>query len=135
MHTTNYTDTFIAVAEDSPVKEAVVPEVKEEPSIAAMQFQLLHDHPYRYTSDDLLFTIHAMRKGLPKSEWKEARAQFFSKGQACMRTSPLSKRYGFGTHHDAQGRVALVALGSKAYDSFSKDKKLAQVKAMRSKRP
>lgn len=135
MHTTNYTDTFIAVAEDCPVTEAEIPGARtDKPSVAAMQFELLNGHPYEYTSDDLLFIVHALRNEIPKSEWKEARAQFFSKGQACLRASPLAKRYGFGVHHDAEGRVAIVPIGSKEYKTFSADKKLNQVKAMRSKR-
>ncbi|HEY0977600.1 MAG TPA: DUF6157 family protein [Flavobacteriales bacterium] len=133
-HTTNYTDTFIAVSEDCPVDQAEVPASKASPSVAEMQFKLLHDHPYRFTSDDLLFAVHAERNGIPESERKEARALFFSKGQACMRASPLTKRYGFGIHNDAQGRIALVPLGTKEYDRFSRDKQLKQVRGMRSKR-
>lgn len=133
-HTTNYTDTFIAVAEDCPVREAEVPERKDKPSVAAMQFELIEGDPYRHTSDDVLFTVHALRNGIPQAEWKEAREAFFSKGQACLRASPLTKRYGFGVHSDAQGRVALVPLGSKEYAAFAADRKLKQVKAMRSAR-
>lgn len=135
MHTTNYTDTFIAVAPDCPVKQAELPAAKAKPTVASMQFELLNDKPYTYTSDDVLFTVHALRNGIPKSEWKEARAQFFSKGQACLRASPLTKRYGFGVHSDANGRVALVPLGSKEYTAFTKDTRLNHVKAMRSARP
>ncbi len=135
MHTTNYTDTFIAVADDCPVDAAEIPGTKAgKTSVAAMQFELLNGHPYAYTSDDVLFIVHALRNDIPKSEWKEARAAFFSKGQACLRASPLTKRYGFGMHNDAAGRVALVPLGSEEYVSFSSDRGLKQVKAMRGKR-
>ncbi|WP_298711512.1 DUF6157 family protein [Micrococcus sp. 2A] len=40
------------------------------------------------------------------------REAFFAKSQACLRASPLGKRHGWGLHHDAEGRVALVPLGS-----------------------
>lgn len=134
MHTTNYTDTFIAVAADCPATEAVIPERKASPSVAALQYEMISAAPYMHTSDEVIFSIHAIRKGIPKSEWKEAREVFFSKGQACLRASPLGKRYGFGIHSDTKGRVALVPLGSKEYRAFASDKDLVQVKAMRSKR-
>lgn len=135
MHSTNYTHTFIAVADDCPVATAEIPvSVVGKPSVAALQYELLRDAPYRYTSDDVLFIVHALRNDIPQSEWKEERARFFSKGQACLRASPLTKRYGFGVHNDGEGRVALVPLGSKAYAAFTSDLQLKQVKAMRSKR-
>lgn len=134
MHTANYTDTFISVAEDCPVHEAAIPEHKAAPSVAALQYAMISTDPYKHTSDDVIFAVHAMRQEIPRSEWKEARELFFSKGQACLRASPLTKRYGFGIHSDAHGRVALVPLGSKAYATFAGDQRLKQVKAMRSKR-
>ncbi|MBS1580666.1 MAG: hypothetical protein JST66_00545 [Bacteroidetes bacterium] len=135
MHTTNYTNTFIAVADDCPVDKAEVPASKAGgPSVAEHQFTLLHDRPYALTSDDVLFTVHAERQGIPESEREAARAAFFSKGQPCMRASPLTKRYGFGVHSDARGRIALVPLGSPEYERLAKDERLEQVKAMRSKR-
>lgn len=133
-HSTNYSNTFIAVADDCPVQAAEVPVPKAAPTVASLQYELLHEHPYRYTSDDVLFSVHALRQGIPASEQAEARAAFFSKGQACMRASPLVKRHGFGMHHDAEGRIALVPLGSAAYGRMQKDSGLKQVKGMRSKR-
>ena len=68
MHTTNYVDTFIAVAPDSrAVTAEAPPSDPENPSIAARQFALLHEHPYEFTSDDVLFTVHADRAGRPAS--------------------------------------------------------------------
>lgn len=134
MHTTNYINTFISVADDCPVHEATIPEHKPAPSVAALQFTMISSAPYEHTSDDVIFAVHAMRQEIPRSEWKEARELFFSKGQACLRASPLTKRYGFGIHSDAHGRVALVSLGSSAYATFAGDQRLKQVKAMRSKR-
>lgn len=133
-HTTNYTNTFIEVAEDCPAKQGEVPPVKGEKTIANLQFDMIYDHPYEYTSDDVVFHCYAVKNKLKKSELKEAREQFFSKGQACLRCSPLTKRYGFGVHSNAEGKVALFPIESKEYKQFSKDKKLEKVKAMRSKR-
>lgn len=133
-HSTNYINTFIAVAEDGPAKAAEVPASKPSPTVAELQFKLLYEHPYQHTSDDILFMVHAERNGIPKREWGEARRLFFSKGQACMRASPLAKRHGFGIHNDAQGRIALVPLGSEEYARMTEDQGLKQLKAMRSKR-
>ncbi len=49
MHTTNYFDTFIAIAEDCPVTAAEVPPVRDPKSTAQIQHELLAGHPYEYT--------------------------------------------------------------------------------------
>ena len=135
MHTTNYVNTFIEVAEDCPVTTAELPPKKDDKlTVANLQFDMVYDHPYRYTSDDVIFGTHALRHEIPKNEWTEARAQFFSKGQACMRSSPLGKRYGWGIHHDENSKVAIYPRESAAYMKLSRDKSIDHVKAMRSKR-
>ncbi|WP_433674901.1 DUF6157 family protein [Microbacterium gorillae] len=135
MHTTNYVDTFIAVAPDSRAVAAEAPPADaDKPSIAARQFAMLHDHPYEFTSDDVLFTVYADRAGIAESDRPAAREEFFSRGQACLRASALGKRYGWGTHHDAEGRVALVPMGSAEYDRLAASTELTQTAAMRSRR-
>jgi hypothetical protein len=99
-----------------------------------MQYDRLHGHPYRYTSDELIFEIHAERQGLKKSDWEKARKDFFSKGQACLRSSPLAKTYGFGIHHDGQARVAIYPMESKEYARLKADSSLKHLKAMRNAR-
>jgi len=131
-HSTNYQNTFIEMAEDCPVSEGQVPPLKgDNKSIANLQFDMLIKHPYKYTSNDVIFGVYAERNGISKSQLKEAREQFFSKGQPCLRTSPLTKRYGWGVHSDEKGKVALYAAGTKEYTKFLKDKTLKVVKAMR----
>ncbi|MCE3225740.1 MAG: hypothetical protein K0S32_291 [Bacteroidetes bacterium] len=134
IHTTNYINTFIEIAEDSPVDFGEVPPVKDEKSIARMQYEILEKHPYKYTSDDVLFMVFAQRNDLTKSELKEAREKFFSKGQPCFRSSPLTKRYGWGIHNDKDGKIAMYGSETKEYKKYCSDKKLPCVKAMRSKR-
>ncbi|MCF2517423.1 DUF6157 family protein [Dyadobacter sp. CY351] len=134
-HTTNYFDTFIQVAEDSQAKAGEVPPTKgAEKSVANIQFEIISAHPYQYTSDDVLFQTYAVRQGLDEAELEAEREKFFSKGQPCLRASPLTKRYGWGVHSNAEGKVALYGLESKEYNKFSSDEKLKTVKAMRSKR-
>ena len=133
MTTTNYFDTFIAVADDCPVSTAEIPpHSPDKPSVASMQYEMLINDPYKYTSDDVLSTIYAKRNDLQNNE--EQRRVFFSKGQPCFRSSPLTKRYGWGVHSDTAGKIAIYPVASKQYSVFVNDTKLKQLKAMRSKR-
>jgi hypothetical protein len=135
VHTTNYKDTFIEVAEDSPATSGEMPLVKENArTIANIHFELLYEHPYKFTSDDVIFQAYAIKNDIKKADLKAAREQFFSKGQPCLRTSPLTKRYGWGVHSDEEGKVAIYPLESAEYKKLAKDKKLEHTKAMKSKR-
>ena len=135
MGTTNYRDTFIAVAEDCPATDGETPSNNpEKPTIAALQYELLSSRPYELTSDDVLFLVHARRSGIPEEQHGEARERFFAKSQACLRASPLGKRFGWGTHHDSEGRVALVPRGSEEYQRLASSRELHQTAAMRSSR-
>ena len=135
VHTTNYTDTFIEIADDSPATSGEVPPLKgDKKSVANIEFEMVKKHPYKFTSDDVLFRVYAERKDLAESELEKARAEFFSKGQACMRASPLTKRYGWGVHNDKDGKIALVGADTEEYKKLSQDKSLKVVKAMKSSR-
>lgn len=126
-HTTNNTDTFTSVAPDCPASVAEVPPERKEPSVARLQYDMLVDAPYRYTSDDVVHRSQGERRGIDRDT-------FFSKGQPCLRASPLVKRYGWGVHHDAEGRVALVPVESAEYAAFAADPDLTQASGMRSSR-
>lgn len=132
-HTTNYVDTFIEVAEDCPADHAMEPPVAEKPSIAATHYRLIAEQPYARTSDDVIFETYALRNGIAVDD-ASAREAFFSKGQPCLRSSPLGKRYGWGLHHDAEGRVALVPRESEQYVALAADTEVAHTRAMRSRR-
>lgn len=135
MKSTNYFDTFIEVAEDCPATTGEEPPVKgDKKTIANLQFEMLHAQPYKYTSDEVFFAVYAARKDLAEGELEIARDLFFSKGQPCFRASPLTKRYGWGVHSDAEGRVALYSVGSEAYDAWLANPDVEKVKAMRSRR-
>lgn len=135
VHTTNYQDAFIEIAEDCPVAKGEVPPLKNDQKTAAnIQFEMISKNPYQYTSDDVLFQVFAIKNDLTESELQLARAQFFSKGQPCFRASPLTKRYGWGLHSDKNGKIAIYSADSDAYQNFLADKGLEKVKAMKSKR-
>lgn len=135
VHTTNYINTFIEVADDCPVHQSEIPQMTaEKKTVAQMQYEKISRHPYAYTSDDILFQVFADRNDLTKGEYREARAAFFSKGQACFRASPLTKRYGFGIHCNAEGKIALFGMETREYAEFLKDDSVKKVKAMRTSR-
>jgi len=65
--------------------------------------------------------------------------QFSGSGQteqACLRASPLLKKYGFGLLFDHEGRVALCPMESEEYQRLvgGIDGQVTVIKAMRSKR-
>ena len=118
----NYQNTLIAVASDCPAVEATAPPPHRgnKASVAEIQFELISKKPYHYTQEDILWLTHVRHKGLSRAEASgAARRSFLSRPQACLRSSPLAKRYGWGLHFDRQGKVALVAVESKRYASLS----------------
>ncbi|MEO8532977.1 MAG: DUF6157 family protein [Flavobacterium sp.] len=135
VHTTNYENTFIEVAEDCPALSGEIPKQKTDAkTIAGIAFEMISRHPYKYSSDDVLFQVFADKNDLTKTEYKEAREKFFSKGQACLRASPLTKRYGWGIHNNENGKIALFGRETEEYKKLLKDENLKVVKAMRSSR-
>jgi hypothetical protein len=136
----NYFDTFIRVAPDCPVTVAVVPSSRRvQKSIPQIEYELLVANPYKIMQEELLFTVHVQRKGIGESEldsrrdviWKE----FFGKSRACLRASMLPKKYGWGLHFNAEGRISLVAMESEEYQRFvSGTQGITVLMAMRNKR-
>lgn len=131
IHSTNYINTFIEIAEGSKSDCGIKPPSKDKKTVAEMQYDLIANNPYSYTSDDVLFQIFADRNDLKKSEYKDAREHFFSKGQPCFRVSPLAKRYGFGIHSNGEGKIALYGRETKEYQLFLLNDKIKKVKAMK----
>ncbi|WP_343520712.1 DUF6157 family protein [Sphingomonas sp.] len=126
MKTTNYRDTLITASSDTPVAVGTIPEKPE--TVAGVQHALLADRPYAMTSDDLLHAAHVARGG------DKDRADFFAKPQACLRASPLVKQFGWGIHHDSEGRIALVAMESEDYARLLADPAVKKTPGMRRSR-
>ncbi|HET8735145.1 MAG TPA: DUF6157 family protein [Pricia sp.] len=134
-HSTNYFNTFIEVAEDCPARFGETPPLRgANRSVANHQFEILSGHPCEFTSDDVLFSVHAIRRKYRKQEMQKKRADFFSRGQPCFRASPLTKRYGFGIHSDENGKIAMYGVETEEYSCFLKDDSIKKVSAMRAKR-
>lgn len=52
----NYCRTLIAIADDCPVAESVVPPERDgKKTVARIQYELLVANPHRYTQEDVLF--------------------------------------------------------------------------------
>jgi hypothetical protein len=95
---------------------------------------MLAEHPYEFSSDDILYAVFATRKEIPTEDLEEQHHLFFSKGQPCFRASPLTKRYGWGVHSNKEGKIAIVGVESEEYQKFLADESIIKIKAMRSKR-
>lgn len=135
MKTTNYYNTFIEIAEDCPVKEGNIPPLRGERKTAArIQYEMISQHRYNYSSDDVIFEVFAQKNNIPKNNRAKEREKFFSKGRPCMRASALTKRYGWGVHSDAKGKIAIYGVESVEYETFANDQNLNHLKAMRTGR-
>ena len=128
----NYDNAFIAISADCKAGRGTAP--ARVGSVAALQYEMLHSNPYRYTSEDVLFLVHAKRHGIAEADYPRARAEFFSTPKACLRCSPLVKNFGWGIHHDAGSRVAIYGVETPRYAELSEDTALAQVAGMRNAR-
>ncbi|KAF0112608.1 MAG: hypothetical protein FD163_2243 [Hyphomonadaceae bacterium] len=131
-HSTNYTNTLITVAADCGLEIANTNPKAE--SMAGHQLSILGIRPYELTSDDLLFEVFATRNGITETEKPNARAAMFAKPQACLRCSPLVKTQGYGIHHNAQAKIAAIAIESPKYHELLADENVVKINGMRSKR-
>jgi hypothetical protein len=137
----SYIDTFIRVAEDCPVEMGITP-VSERPLLPAhvIQYNLLAGSPYQYNHEELLYQVHVRHKGIPEEDRETRReeiwAELFSKSHPCLRASMLPKKYGWGIHYDAEGKIALYAKESPQYDHYTSggDAGVKLLNAMRNKR-
>jgi hypothetical protein len=131
----NYVDTFIEVADDCPAQTASVPAPKGgKKTIPVLQYDMIAHHPYQYTQEDVLFETYAEYTQIPAANRPTERHTFFAREQPCLRSSSLGKRYGWGIHSDANGKVALYARESEDYQRLAADPSLKHLKALRSKR-
>jgi hypothetical protein len=131
----NYYDTLIEVADDCPAGEAQVPTARGgKRTKAVVEYELLADHPYAYTEQDIAFEVYAAVREIPAAKRSQEREEFLRKGHPHLRVSQLPKRYGWGIHNDAEGKIALIAVESPDYERLLHDPQITKVKAFRSSR-
>ncbi len=129
----NYYNTLIEIAEDSPATKAEVPKPKGgKKTKPVIEYEMIADHPYKYTEEDIAFETYAVLHNIPKAGWPKERQTFLSKGHPHLRVSALAKRYGWGIHNNAEGKVALIAVNSLKYKKLMKDPRTTKIKAFRS---
>ena len=110
MESVDYQDTFIAVAPDCAAAAGTVPQPRAgKATVASATFEMIANNPYAFRSSDVIFTVWADRRDIPAADRRQAWAEFYAKGQPCLRGSDLGKRYGWGIHADDDGRLALYA--------------------------
>jgi len=132
IHTANYQNVFIEIAEDSSAMKGEVPPMKNSGKTAAnIQFEMLNGNPYKFTSDDVLFRVFVNKNNISETEYVKVFEQFFSKGQPCFRASPLTKQYGWGIHSNEEGKIAIYGCETEDYKKLSTDNTLKVIKAMK----
>ena len=132
IHTTNYFNTLITVAEDSKALKGDIPTIKiDKLTVANLQFDKLSKHPNKINSDDLIFDIYAERNEILESDLEKERIKFYSKGQPCLRTSPLAKTYGWGIYYDSKGNIRLIDSASEEYEEMLQNDEIKKLPAMR----
>lgn len=130
-----YRNTFIHASPDGKASTGTTPTLRgDKKSVANLEFEMISQHPYKFTQEEVQFAVHLAHKGIAKEHEAEARTQYFGKPHACLRASPLVKTYGWGLHFNADGKVALVAVDSPEYRQLAEDRNLQQLPGMRSKR-
>jgi hypothetical protein len=131
----NYYDTLIEVADDCPATEGQVAQARDgKKTKAVIEYELLAEHPYTYTEGDIAFEVYAVLHDIPKASRPKERDKFLSKGHPHLRVSALAKRYGWGIHNNAEGKVALIAVESPDYKRLMDDPRTTKIKAFRSSR-
>jgi hypothetical protein len=101
----NYYDTLIEIADDCPATEGQVPRARGgKKTKAVVEYELLVEHPYTYTEENIAFEVYAVLHDIPKARRPKEREKFLSNGHPHLRVSALAKRYGVG--HSQQRRKA-----------------------------
>lgn len=116
MEAVDYTDTFIVVAPDSTAVTGSEPPVD---TIAGLTYRMIAERPYELRSSDVIFEVWADRQAIPPADRKAARVDFYSKPRACLRSSDLGKKWGWGIHADEAGRVGVYAVDSPEYERLA----------------
>ncbi|MGH7911694.1 MAG: DUF6157 family protein [Candidatus Dormibacteraceae bacterium] len=116
MEAVDYADTFITVAPDSTARTGTGPPGE---TVAALTYRMIAEQPYRWRSSDVIFTVWATRHPVAPAARNQAWGEFYSKPRACLRSSDLGKKWGWGVHADRDGRVMVYAVGSAEYEHLA----------------
>ena len=102
---------FILVAEDCPVEEGTVPKSKRGmKTVPIHTYEVLSEHPYEYTEDDLQHEVHVVRRGV----------QQFDPEKRDLKRNELPKRWGWGIHYNRERKIALFGCETEEYKELSR---------------
>jgi hypothetical protein len=117
-------NTFIQIAPDSTATKAVIPEARaDKKTIQVIQFELLNAKPYSLTLNELIFEVFVKRNQISSTDLELHKTtiwtELFAKPHPCMRASMLPKKYGWGVHYDAAGKIGLHSMESESYQQLA----------------
>lgn len=98
---------LILISPDSKSDVAVVP--KEGNSIARIAYEILIENPYKYTEAEYHHELHVVRRNKP-----DLKISSYN-----VKRSPLLKKFGWGVHKNAEGKMALIPANSEEYRELS----------------
>ncbi len=99
----NYYDTLVEVADDCPVSAAQVPQARGgKKTKAVVEYELLVEHPYTYTEEDIAFEVYAV---IPKAKWATERKKVLSKSNHSLAALLEERR----EEHDGEEVLELTA--------------------------
>ena len=103
---------FILVAEDCPRKEGTVPynERGSDRTVAMDAYEVLSQHPYEYTEDELKHEVYVVRRHLKN----------FDPDTRDLKRNDLPKRWGWGFHYNQDRKVALFGCETEEYEQLAK---------------
>lgn len=132
----SYTNTFITIAPDCPATAGIVPAAgRNGKTKALIEYELLTEHPYTYTGDDLVFEVHIRHKGITAETLAEKGAQIrealLRKPHPCMRASMLPKKFGWGVHYNEEGKIAIYGAETAEYRLLAGRDDIKRLAAMR----
>ena len=131
----SFRNTFVRIAPDCPEATGVEPPSRGgKKPLHLVQLELLRSAPHYFSQETLVVESELLREPSTGESRDQILARIRSKPLPCLRCSALAKRYGWGFHFDAEGKIAVHAAGSASYKKLTADPSLEQVPAMRSKR-
>jgi Family of unknown function (DUF6157) len=73
-------------------------------------YEVLSQHPYEYTEDELQHEVHGVRRGL----------QNFDPEKRDLKRNDLPKNWGWGIHYNEDRKIALVGCETEEYERLSR---------------
>lgn len=100
---------FILVAPDCPVDKGTVPQGKRAGKpIVVHQYEVLSQHPYKYTERELSDEVHIVRRGKQEGDLK--------RDEYDLKKSRLAKEFGWGLHYNEDRKLAVLGCETLEYE-------------------